>query len=108
MLAAIISSCSGYKSFQPWSQQEIITESAYMASSYMDYRDARTTIEQGGQELNNIVGNDVDKLGYYFLSTRLFHIWSTHFLEPYDRGRFQMFTLGASIATVYWNWRIKY
>jgi len=105
-----VSSCSGYRTFQPWTTQEIAVEGAYLVSSYIDNTQTKNIDNEDGRELNPQLGEhpsdqEVDE---YFISTRLLHFSFAYFLDHEERMQFQMFTLGMSVATIYWNFRMGF
>jgi len=110
ILLIFVSSCSGYKTFQPWTNEEIVVESVHLAFSYIDYNQTINIQDKGGWEMNQSLGEHPSdqEIAEYFICTRLLHFTFVYFLDHNERIKFQMFTLGANIVTVYWNFRMGF
>jgi hypothetical protein len=106
-----ISSCSGYQPFQPWTMKEKVVEGLYLATSWIDYQQTRNIAHtEGARELSQQLGEKPSdkEIAEYFIATRIIHFGVSYYLDHEDRNTFQMFWLGASSATIYWNWRMGF
>lgn len=111
LISLLISSCSGYHSFQPWTDKEKVLEGLYLLSSYIDYQQTnKITRTENARELNPSLGEkpSTQQITEYFVLTRIAHYAVADFLDHDDRLIWLSVTLGASGATIYWNYRMGF
>lgn len=106
LLLTAISSCSGYKSFQPWTTREKTAEALYLLSSYIDYNQTiNIRHDPYAEEMNPDLKDASDqKVRDYFIVTRIVHYFIADYMNHEDRLTWLGFTLGGSAATIYWNY----
>ena len=90
-----------------WSTQDYTMEASYMVFHFIDWRQTRYIAKHPDdyRELNPILGNHPEtwEVDAWFIGTSIVHPIVTHFLPARYRPIWQGITLGASMATVGWN-----
>lgn len=92
---------------EPWSTQDIVLESTWLAFHLIDWGQALDIADQLTKysEVNPILGKHPsrDKVHLYFGATALAHLGITYILPQKYRPYWQMITIGISATNVFYG-----
>jgi hypothetical protein len=93
-----------------WTTQDYTLEASFMVFHFIDWRQTRYIAKNPGDynELNPILGSHPEtwEVDAWFVGTALIHPIVTHLLPKKYRTIWQGITIGASAATVGWNFQM--